>query len=521
MAWLTKLLKGTSDFGGAQHVPLPMSAIQPMGRTDIAGIAPSSFWFSALQPVKPVSPPGFRPRQWPFQPGANIIWQPKGEDSAIDYPILRAVADSLDLLRIAIEQQKDRLCSEQFEIRAVQQPGESLKDRKQRNAKDPQVQALKKFWEYPDGTNSFKQWLRMWLEDMIVIDAVALWLARDDQGKVMTVHPLAGDFINRMLTEQGLTPPPGTGVANQQVLYGYPVWDFDSADLLFFMRNQRTNKRYGYSPVEQIIRTITLGIRRLTWQLSEYTAGNIPEALVFLDNDLTIDRVKEIQDWWDSIMAGDLERRRQVRFFPGTGTPGEKTNPNIVFPKAPLLKDELDVWLAQVICYCIGVSVQPFMKMLNRASAEQAQELSEEEGKKPYVDAIITVLNDLTQRKMGFVGYEWVAQQQQELDVLRAAQSDNLLVGKVFTINEVRERRGEDPRAEPEADQLGMFSPMNGFIPLGTQPENAGPTNPDGSPAAPKNGKQPPKPTAGAGEKSGAAGGASEKGGKSGKEQAA
>src|ERR1035438_669763 len=220
---LTRLLKGKSDFSGSTHTALPMRAIQSMGSTDIRDVAGSTFWFLPLQPVQPVAPVGFCPRPWGFQPGANIIGQPKGDDGPITYGILRDVADTLDLLRIAIEQQKDRLCSVQFEIRAVQQPGESLKDRKERNAEDPQVQALKKFWEYPDGTNPFKQWLRMWLEDMIVIDAVALWLVRDNQGKVMTVQPLAGDTINRMLTEQGLTPPPGTGPAYQEVLYGYPT----------------------------------------------------------------------------------------------------------------------------------------------------------------------------------------------------------------------------------------------------------------------------------------------------------
>jgi hypothetical protein len=287
-----------------------------------------------------------------------------------------------------------------------------------------------------------------------------------------------------------VTPPTGSP-AYQQVLYGYPVWNFDQSDLLFYMRNQRTNKRYGFSPVEQIIRTITLGIRRLSWQLNEYTSGNIPEMMVFLDNDLTIDRVQEVQEWWDSMMAGDLERRRQCRFFPGTGTPGEKSTPNVVFPKDKLLKDELDVWLAQLVCFTIGVSSQPFMKMMNRASAQQAQETSEEEGKQPYVNAILAVLNNLQQVKMELPGYEWVSQQQQELDTLKRAQADNLIVGKTRTINELRERDGEDPRAEPEADMLGMFSPMNGFIPLGSQPMQPQQLQPTG--ATGDNDDQPPK----------------------------
>jgi hypothetical protein len=81
-----------------------------------------------------------------------------------------------------------------------------------------------------DGIHPFSQWMRLWLDDMLVIDAVALWFSRDGDGKISTVHPLAGD------------------------------------------------KRYGYSKVEQLIVTINIGLRRQMFQLNYYTDGNMPEA---------------------------------------------------------------------------------------------------------------------------------------------------------------------------------------------------------------------------------------------------
>ena len=77
-----------------------------------------------------------------------------------------------------------------------------------------------------------------------------------------------------------------------------------------------------------------------------------------------------------------------------------------------------------------------------------------------------------------------MVQQSQELDALKSAQADALLVGKVLTINTILERRGEDPRPEKEADQLGEFTPT-GWVPidaaaqlerqqaLGTDPESS------------------------------------------------
>lgn len=441
---------------------LPTSAIMPTGGTGNIRDISSSYWFGPLQPVNPVAPASYRPRQYGYAPGANLIWQPRGEQGGISSEALVALSKSWDLLRIVIETQLDRLCARKFEVRAKKSAKDkSNKDWKQRNLTDPNVQALNNFLAYPDGLHPFPTWLRMWLEDMIVLDAATLYLERDMDGRIASVHPIWGGTINRMMTDQGITPPPPY-VAYQQVVYGSPACDFTTNDLIYFMRNEKTYQRYGYSPVEQILLTISIAIRRQTFQLDYYTAGNIPEALCFLPDSVTIDQVKEVQDWFDSIMSGDLANRRRFRFMPGYGSDAK---PNVVFPKEPLLKDEMDEWLAKVACYCIGVSAQPFMKMMNRASAEQAQETSETEGQEPFLQSIESVLNVLI-HKMGFTDYEVVRQQPIEMDILKAAQADNLLTGKVYTINEVRERRGEDPRAEDEADQLGVFSPQNGFLPL-------------------------------------------------------
>jgi len=441
--------------------PLPISAIAPTGGTGTIRDISSDYWFGPLQPVTPVAPSGYRPRQYGYQPGANLIWQPRGEQGGITPETLVALSKSWDLLRIVIETQLDRLCARKFEVRAKKSAKDRTnKDWKERNLSDANVQALNNFLAYPDGLHPFPTWLRMWLEDMIVLDATSLYLERDLKGRIASVHPLWGGTINRQLTDQGITPPPPY-VAYQQVVYGSPACNFTTDDLIYFMRNEKTYQRYGFSPVEQILLTISIAIRRQSFQLDYYTSGNIPEALCFLPESVQPDQVKEVQGWFDSVMAGDLAKRRRLTFLPGYGD----GKPNVIFPKEPLLKDEMDEWLAKVACYCIGVSAQPFLKMMNRASAEQAQETSENEGQEPFLQSIESVLN-LIIHKMGFTDYEVVRQQAIEQDILKAAQADNLLTGKIYTTNEVRERRGEDPRPEKEADMLGVFSPQNGFIPM-------------------------------------------------------
>lgn len=495
------MAKGQSDFfgntqagGGKKTRLLPLNAIAPSTVNGIKDIS-SDYWFGPLQPTKVIAPSSYRPRQYGYTPGANMSWTPKGEDTPITFDILRALADQWDILRIAIDIKKDQIVGVPFELRPIRQPGEMVTDFKARTAGDKTLRDLTAFWKKPDGHHPWKQWLHLWLEDLIVLDAVALWMSRDKQGKVATVHPLAGDTIGRMLTDQGFTPPPGS-TAYQQVVYGMPCWDFDVTDLVYGMQNERTNRRYGFSKVEGIINTVCFGLRRQEWQISEYTSGTVPEALVFLPADLPVNRVKEVQDWFDSILAGDLGMRRRVRFLPGMGS-GENARPNVIFPKEPLLKDELDVWLAQVVCAHIGISAQKFLKMANRASAEEANDAAAQEGLKPDVDFVIDELNECLSR-MGMANdYEWASQTHRDVDPLKAAQADNLIVGKIVTVNESREDRGRDPRPEPEADQLGSYSPQFGFLPLGQLP----PTMQAGGPAGGETGEdgKPKTPAAGAG----------------------
>src|SRR5579864_9836224 len=55
------------------------SAIQLTGGAQNISDIAETYWFSFLQPVRPVAPVGFRPRQSEFIPGANLVWTP-GED---------------------------------------------------------------------------------------------------------------------------------------------------------------------------------------------------------------------------------------------------------------------------------------------------------------------------------------------------------------------------------------------------------------------------------------------------------
>jgi hypothetical protein len=58
--------------------------------------------------------------------------------------------------------------------------------------------------------------------------------------------------------------------------------------------------------------------------------------------------------------------------------------------------------LIRIVRFPVGINPQPLIKTLApRAGAQVQQETSEEEGKEPYVQSVLSVLNQLIQRKMG------------------------------------------------------------------------------------------------------------------------
>jgi hypothetical protein len=67
--------------------------------------------------------------------------------------------------------------------------------------------------------------------------------------------------------------------AYQQIIKGMPAVDYHRDELLYKPRNPRPHKVYGFGPVEQVIITVNIALRRQVSQLQYYTEGNIPDML--------------------------------------------------------------------------------------------------------------------------------------------------------------------------------------------------------------------------------------------------
>lgn len=372
--------------GGAVQLPLNDVAITGLSGT-IRDVS-RNLWFSPLEPIPAIAPPGSKFRQWGMPWGLNINWTPGSEGNSalgVSFEVLRGAAEGWDLLRIGLDTVKDTLCSMPWEIRPKKDVGESELDYKKRSSGDAVLSSLKKFFDRPDGIRPFELWLRRILDDQLVIDAPTIVYERDKSGKIASVPAVDGATIKPLVTDQGFRPR-SPDIAYQQILYGLPSYEFTTDEMLWMPRNERTFRLYGVSDVQAILYTIQLGLSRQNFILDYYKEGNMPEGLCFLPPSVPISRVQEAQQWFDTVLAGDLGNRRRLRFLPSWSADDKGSKPSIIFPKEPLLKDELDEWFVKIICWRLGLSPQFMVKQMNRACHSSDTETLTENGWKKYED---------------------------------------------------------------------------------------------------------------------------------------
>lgn len=383
-------------------------------------------------PFHPGDPPAvetpFPPRGLDYEPRYNTsITRPR--DSRTTFEQLRALADGCDVLRLAIETRKDQMCRLAWDIRYR---GEKS------STNDAALQEEIAFFRRPDGELSWSSWLRMFLEEMFVTDALTIYPRRTLGGGLQGFEILDGATIKPVIDARGRKPR--SGVAFQQVIKGVPYANFTAQELVYEPRNRRIHKVYGYSPVEQVMMTVNTAIRRAIHQLAYYAEGNIPEAFMGVPPEWTPDQIVQFQDYWDTLLAGDSGRRRHMKFLPGD------IARNFVQVRENVMKDEYDEWLARVICYAFSLPPTQFIRQMNRATAETSNVSSLEEGIEPTKLFVKEVMDTCLEHR-GRPDLEFVFQYESTLNRHQQAQIHSTYVDRgILSPNEVRKELGFDPR---------------------------------------------------------------------------
>jgi Phage portal protein len=357
--------------------PLPPSVFARLAeatRYVITGVSPDT-WFGPLQPLAPMAPPEVKGRQFDYPFGANLNYIPRAEDG-ISFGELRGLADALPLLRAVIETRKDQIAGQNYAVRA--------RARADTPDVSKSIDAVSRFLVRPDRRHSFADWLRMLVEEMLVIDAATIYPRYARGGGLHSLDIIDGATIKPLIGEDGRAPE-APDPAYQQILKGVPAADFSADELIYLPRNLRAHRLYGMSPVEQIALTVNIALRRDAATLDYYRTGSSPDAFATLPKEWTADQIRSFQDYFDALMSGNLARRRMTKFMPADF--------KLIEARQPPLKDQYDEWLARIICYAFSVPASPFVTQVNRATSETLRMQATQEGLVPLKNWIKSALD--------------------------------------------------------------------------------------------------------------------------------
>ena len=421
---------------GGKITEIEQAMIDRLNRVGGADQAQAQSFFGSGQPVQPSAPPEVRGRLSDYPNYYNYTITPRADQlTSVGFSTLRTISDpaqgGLDILALVIESIKDQISGSNWNIK-----GRDGSDGGEKAAKI--MQRLRK----PDGVNPFRTWLRQIIHDHLVIDQPAIYIR--PTGELPLLDVMDGATLSLKIDAYGRTPqPPYT--AYQQVIKGIPAIDYTTSELIVPIYNRRSNRVYGYSRVEQVVNIVNLALRRQLSQIEYYTSGSVPDMLLGVPDTWSVDQIAQYQEWFDSILSGNIGDRRKARFIPGGVTPHQT--------KDAVIKDGLDEWLARVVSYAFSISPDWAVAQVNKATAEIQKETALEQGVVPIKLWLSDVMDEVLEKAFDApeLDFDWV--EDGSVDPKQQAEILNIYVNglnPILTVNEARAELGLDPLVEEE-----------------------------------------------------------------------
>lgn len=349
-------------------------------------------WYSPFQPVWPFGPPTLtRPRDWDYPVGYNLQYiQPRMDLMQM----LRSMSKSWGVLATIQATRQDQLLRIPWTIQRRDKP----------RASNPAVDEMRRFFKRPDGKFSYSQWTRLVTNDLLVLDAPCIYFSRDRKGRPLTAERLDPITVFPLIDDAGRRPDSVVEVnedgltylrrqpAFQQIIKGLPMLDLDESELMYVpMRPNPEMPMFGYPPTEQILIEASEAILKTIYQRNFWKDGTIPDLIVSVPEQWQPRQIAMFQAHFDAMLSGNLNLKSKVRFLPGGMKPFDIKNSS-----GESLWSQRDETLIRLACYAYSVSPAPFIKMLNRATAQSSQQVAEAEGLYPLmcVDAATETLTE-------------------------------------------------------------------------------------------------------------------------------
>ncbi len=296
--------------------------------------------------------------------------------------LLRTVADQSPIVRAAINAKKRHVTQLEY---AVSGDNDATKDQLLRVLRRP----------YPGG--SWRKMLGMVIEDVMVLDAGAIYIWPTRSGGLYGLLPIDANTISPTQNDLGILPEPPE-IAYEQYIAGALQAQLTTDELVYLQMNPRTWSLSGLSPVEAVLLAVGVMLKRITNIGSMFDDGNVPAFFGEVPEGWTGDQIKQWQEYWDAMTAGEQHK----------GIWGPK-GANATFPPSHEYDVAFDEWLVQVVCAVMEVQPQElgFTADVNRATGSSQEIISQRRSVRPLA-LLIKEGIDHAFEATGYKGYELV-----------------------------------------------------------------------------------------------------------------
>lgn len=487
-----------------------------------------SIAFGPMAPIQPVpiNAPASgtgraEPRRFDIRPGWNLPSGVPGEEGLklASFAQLRTVADTYSIARSCIRVRIQEIMGLEWDIIPTAEAEKRMRgdhgarrDFVERRAK------MLKFWRRPDPGkyHSFESWFHAVLEEVLVVDALSLYLQpsrRPGKGVLgsdtAALCLISGDTVRPLLDGLGNAPAP-PNPAYQVYNYGVPRVDLMTAmtgddvaemgealhreyrgdQLIYDPIFSRGWTPYGFPPLEQALIPALTGIQRQQYQLGYFSEGSVPGVFISAgDPNATPNQLRELQDALNA-MAGDPSWKHKIIVLPQ----GSKIDP--MRPIA--LADQFDEIIMTQMCMAFDVmpmelGIAPKVSSTQSTGAanqmaKASQDINVRKGLRPLLTRLkADVFNFMIQNVFGQHDMRWSWPKIERDDQDKERQTE-LIVNQVkiglMSVDEGRMELGKQPWGLAVTSDP-IYCMPTGFVPFGAVNPDTGAPDPLPAPGAP------------------------------------
>lgn len=309
---------------------------------------------------------------------------------ATDFQLLRQLSIHHETTRAAINARKRQITQLSFDIADVEH------DVPPQGSSGQQEKIRQMVMSLGGPGVRFRELLDKMIEDLLVLDAMAVYKQRTRGGQLYRLIPIDGSTIKLRVDQAGMRPQ-APEIAFEQWIAGKKVAELTSKEMLYERMNPRNDSPYGLSPLESLVLTIDGSMRSLLYNLDYLSDNNVPQGFLQVPDGWNIQQIKEYKEWLDSAISGS---KATAKVFPiPSGTTYQATSKPTDFQ----FKDFFD-YLDRKVCMLFDIQPQELGLSLQqyKENAEGQERIQLRKGIRPLANFLEEVFTDIIRDEFGY-----------------------------------------------------------------------------------------------------------------------